>query len=111
MGSNITIKVHVKSREGKHNTLKTQSGQDTLMHVLRDEDQGIEAVCGGCSSCATCHVFIPEMWMKRLPERGDIESMLLGYQEHFDPACSRLSCQLNLSDALDGIEVEIAPEE
>lgn len=61
MVSNVTIKVHVKTRGGKHNTLKTQPGQDTLMHVLRDEDQGVEAVCGGCSSCTTRELFLEDL--------------------------------------------------
>ena len=105
------ITIHVTTRDGVQNELQSRPGQDTLMQVLYDADQGVEAVCGGCASCATCHIFVADDWMGRLPPRDDIETMLLQYQEHFDPEHSRLSCQLNLSEDMDGIRLRIAPEE
>lgn len=107
----MDITINVKLRDGSSTAVQSRRGQDTVMQVLYDEDLGVEAVCGGCASCATCHVFIEPEWAERLPPRDDIESMLLQYQEHFDPDRSRLSCQLKLSESLDGIAVEIAPEE
>jgi ferredoxin, 2Fe-2S len=109
MDAGITI--NVQTGDDQRHTLVTRPGQRTVMDVLFDEDQGIEAVCGGCASCATCHVFIHDDWLSRLPERGEIEEMLLQYQEHFDERRSRLSCQLDLSQDLDGLTLEVAPQE
>ncbi len=109
MDVGITINVH--TGEDQRNALQTRPGQRTVMDVLFDEDQGIEAICGGCASCATCHVFVHEEWLSRLPERDEIEEMLLQYQEHFDARRSRLSCQLNLTEAIDGLTLEVAPQE
>ena len=111
MTSSTEIKIHVTQRDGSRHVLQSQPTQVTLMQVLYDEDQGIEAVCGGCVSCATCHVLIDEEWIPHLPERDEIEGMLLEYQEHFDVRRSRLSCQVALSPELDGLAVVIAPEE
>ncbi len=103
--------MNVTTRDGTQLAVTSQPGQETLMQVLYDADVGVEAVCGGCASCATCHVFVDPAWGGRLPPRDEVEDLLLEYQEHFDPERSRLSCQLRLSEALDGIAVEIAPEE
>jgi 2Fe-2S ferredoxin len=107
----MEITVNVTTRDGAETTIVSRPGQETLMQVLYDADLGIEAICGGCASCATCHVFVSPEWAGRLPARDEIESMLLQYQEHFDPDRSRLSCQLRLDEAMDGIVLEIAPEE
>jgi 2Fe-2S ferredoxin len=111
MSANTGINVTVIRRDGSQEALVSESSQKTLMNLLYDEDQGIEAVCGGCASCATCHVLISEDWAEKLPERGEVEDMLLQYQEHFDQGRSRLSCQIDLNADLDGLVVEIAPEE
>jgi 2Fe-2S ferredoxin len=80
------------------------------MYSLRDLDYGVEAICGGVCSCATCHVFVDERWLGRLPARDDDEQELLEELEHFRNN-SRLSCQVEFTDALDGMHVTIAPEE
>jgi 2Fe-2S ferredoxin len=107
----VEITVNVTTRDGAQLSVTSQPGQETLMQVLFDADVGVEAVCGGCASCATCHVFVKQPDSVQLPPRDEVENLLLEYQEHFDPERSRLSCQLRLSEALDGIAVEIAPEE
>lgn len=109
MAAGITITV--TTREGEHNSLTTRPGQQTLMQLLFDEDQGIEAACGGCASCATCHVFVSDDWVALLPERDGVENMLLEYQENFDPHRSRLSCQVQLTAGMDGLSLTVAPEE
>ena len=63
------ISVHVTTREGEQRTVTQGADHQTLMQVLYDEDLGIEAICGGCISCATCHVLIEPEWMSKLPER------------------------------------------
>ncbi|MDG1932718.1 MAG: 2Fe-2S iron-sulfur cluster-binding protein [Luminiphilus sp.] len=105
------ISVHVTTREGEQRTVTQGAGHQTLMQVLYDEDIGVEAVCGGCTSCATCHVLIEPEWMGKLPERDQAELMLLQYAEYYDPDRSRLSCQLDLNSELDGMPLTIAPEE
>jgi 2Fe-2S ferredoxin len=104
------ISINVIRRSGEHATLTAQTG-DTLMQVLFDADLDIEARCGGCASCATCHVYVAPEWMDKLPARDEIEEMLLQYEEHYDQKRSRLSCQLKLDEALSGLQVEVAPEE
>ena len=91
-----SISVNVTTREGELRTVTQGAGHDTLMQVLYEEDIGVEAICGGCTSCATCHVLIEPEWMAKLPERDQAELMLLQYAEHYDPERSRLSCQLQL---------------
>ncbi len=102
------MKINVIDREGNKHNLEGDSNS-TLMEVLRDAGLDIEASCGGCCACATCHVYISENWVKRInPKDEDEESML---DQAFDVRnTSRLSCQINLSDDLDGIELELAPE-
>ncbi len=83
----------------------------TLMETIRDA--GIDelmALCGGCCSCATCHVYVDQDYMTRLPPIGDDESDLLDSSDHRRPS-SRLSCQIILGEALDGLKVTVAPED
>ncbi len=81
-----------------------------LMEPLRDMDDGVSAICGGMCSCATCHVYVDETWRARLPapmsDETDMLKDLVSYREN-----SRLSCQIQLSAALDGLRVTIAPED
>ena len=80
MRNHILITINVVDRQGGEHILTTKPGQSTLMDVLYDEDLDVEAVCGGCASCATCHIFVNEDCLDRLPERDDIQNMLLQYQ-------------------------------
>ena len=102
------MKIQVTDRNGKKHELEGDSNS-TLMEILRDADLDIEAACGGCCACATCHVYINDQWLEKIsPKDDDEESML---DQAFDVKnTSRLSCQISLSDELDGIELEIAKE-
>ena len=77
--------------------------------ISGDKSLDIEAACGGCCACATCHVYISEEWFQKLsPIDDDEESML---DQAFDvKKTSRLSCQINLTDDLDGLKLELAPD-
>ncbi len=101
------VSVNVTDRAGKKVVLQAKPGT-TLMEILRDNNLGVEAICGGCCSCATCHVFIPTSWKAKLPVRSDDENDLLVATASYRPEESRLSCQVTLNDALDGIEVTVA---
>jgi len=102
------MKIRVIDRDGNKHDLEGDSNS-TLMEILRDADLDIEAACGGCCACATCHVYINDQWLEKIsPKDDDEESML---DQAFDVKnTSRLSCQISLSDELDGIELEIAKE-
>ncbi len=102
------MKIRVIDRDGNKHELEGDSNS-TLMEILRDADLGIEAACGGCCACATCHVYINDQWLEKIsPKDDDEESML---DQAFDVKnTSRLSCQISLSEELDGIELEIAKE-
>ena len=102
------MKIRVIDRDGNKHELEGDPNS-TLMEILRDADLDIEAACGGCCACATCHVYINDQWLEKIsPKDDDEESML---DQAFDVKnTSRLSCQISLSDELDGIELEIAEE-
>ena len=101
-------KLIIKDRSGKKSEIEFNSNF-TLMEILRDNDYGIEASCGGCCACATCHVYVDEKWTNKLKNMDDDEESML--DQAFDVKNnSRLSCQIELSEELDGLEIEIAPE-
>ena len=102
------MKISVTDREGNKQILEADTNS-TLMEIIRDAGLDIEAACGGCCACATCHVYIDDKWLHKLePIDDDEESML---DQAFDvKKNSRLSCQIQLNEALDGIELELAPE-
>ncbi len=103
-------KIRVKDRDGVEHEIEGQVGLK-LMETLREYDYGVTAICGGLCSCATCHVFVEPEWMPRLPAPQGDEKELLVELQHYDPARSRLSCQVEFTDSLDGIVVGIAPDE
>ena len=82
-----------------------------LMETLREFDYGVTAICGGLCSCATCHIFIKPEWMPKLPSPQSDEKELLVELVNYDAPTSRLSCQVDFSEALDGLELKIAPDE
>ncbi|MEX1147261.1 MAG: 2Fe-2S iron-sulfur cluster-binding protein [Sphingomonadales bacterium] len=102
-------KLIVTTREGETSEVEGERGI-SVMEILRDNDFDVAAICGGCCSCATCHVYVDEESLGRLSPREEDESELLQELESFKPN-SRLSCQIEFSDELDGIKVEIAPDE
>jgi 2Fe-2S ferredoxin len=109
VGNLITISM--TDRAGTVHAIASRADQNNIMQVLYDADQDIEAACGGCASCATCHIYIEPEWMEKTPPRDDIERMLLEGSEHFDEQRSRLSCQIKLDSSLDGIKLILAPED
>ena len=101
-------KIKVTDREGKLHELEADVGS-TIMEIIRDAGLDIEAACGGCCACATCHVYVTNDKINELePIDDDEESML---DQAFEvKKNSRLACQIELSSDLNGLEVEIAPE-
>ena len=100
----------VVERDGSSRTVEGEVGV-SVMEVIRDNGfDELLALCGGCCSCATCHVFVDAAFADRLPPMSDDENDLLGSSDHRRPS-SRLSCQIPMADDLDGMEVTIAPED
>lgn len=100
----------IVTRDGTETVVEGQAGL-SVMEVIRDA--GIDellALCGGCASCATCHVQVDAEWIGALPPMGPDEDDLLDSSDH-RVAASRLSCQLPFGPDLDGLRVTIAPED
>ena len=101
-------KLIITDRSGKKSEIEYDSNF-TLMETLRDNGYDIEASWGGCCASATWHVYIDEKWTNKLKNIDDDEESML--DQAFDVKNnSRLSCQIELSEELDGLEIEIAPE-
>jgi 2Fe-2S ferredoxin len=103
-------KMIVVTREGNETAVEGETGL-SVMEVIRDNGfDELLALCGGCCSCATCHVYVDEAFAEQLPAMSEDENDLLDSSDH-RTAQSRLSCQIPFSAALDGIKVTIAPED
>ena len=103
-------KLIVVTRDGAESTVQGQEGL-SVMEVIRDNGfDELLALCGGCCSCATCHVHVDPAFADRLPAMSADEDDLLASSGARRPN-SRLSCQIKVSDVLDGIAVTVAPED
>ncbi|WP_106638656.1 2Fe-2S iron-sulfur cluster-binding protein [Allosphingosinicella vermicomposti] len=103
-------KLTIVTRDGSEHVVEGRAGYN-VMEVIREA--GIDellALCGGCCSCATCHVQVDPDWADKLPARSGDEEDLLDSSDHKGPT-SRLSCQLIFGPELDGLRVTIAPED
>ena len=103
-------KLIVVTREGTEREVPAEPGL-SVMEVIRDA--GIDellALCGGCCSCATCHVHVEPAFLDRLPPMGEDENDLLDASDDRDET-SRLSCQVPFEPALDGMRVTIARDD
>jgi 2Fe-2S ferredoxin len=100
-------KVIFVDAEGARHEVDVEAG-NTIMEAAIDNDvPGIVAECGGACACATCHAYIDEDWVTRLPEMDDMEDAML--DSALDrKANSRLTCQISMTDELDGIGVVVA---
>jgi len=99
----------VVDRDGNEHSVEARTGLK-VMETLRELEYGVAAICGGMCSCATCHVYVDPEWTARLPRRQPDEQDLLSELSHAKEN-SRLSCQLEFTEALDGLKVTIAPDE
>ncbi len=102
-------RIHVTDRDGESLVVEGEVGV-SVMDTLRELENGVEALCGGMCSCATCHCYIDPAWQDKLPPRSPEEDDLLSELEYLRDN-SRLSCQVRFSEDLDGLKLTIAPEE
>ena len=100
----------IVSRSGAEKTVDAKSGWSVMENIRDAGFDELLALCGGCCSCATCHVHVDEAWLDKLKPMGADEDDLLTSSSHRDGS-SRLSCQIEFSDALDGLRVTIAQED
>ena len=99
----------VVDRDGKEHDVDAKPGLK-VMEILRELDYGVAAICGGLCSCATCHVYVDTAWVNKLPKPQSDELDLLKELPDYQEPVSRLSCQVDFTEALNGIKVSIAPD-
>ena len=103
------VRMIVVDRDGKQHEVEAKPGLKG-MEILRELDYGVAAICGGLCSCATCHVYIDPEWTGRLPKPQSDELELLREIPDFRDGSSRLSCQVDFTENLDGLKLVIAPD-
>ena len=92
---------------GTKHTVEVANGL-TVMEGARDNNiPGIEADCGGACACSTCHVYIHSDWVEKIPAKDDMEEDMLDFAYEPDSTRSRLTCQIKVTDALDGLVVQM----
>mgnify|MGYP006087404557 FL=1 len=97
-------KITYISHDGEKNVVEVSTGFSVMEGALQNNIRGIDADCGGSMACATCHVYVSENWINKLEKIHDAEKDMLDMA--FEPKKnSRLSCQIIVSDDLDGLEV------
>lgn len=100
----------VIDRSGEEKAVEATAGL-SVMEAIRDNGfDELLALCGGCCSCATCHIHVDPAFQEKLPAMSEDEDDLLESSDHRNDQ-SRLSCQVTMSDDLDGLKVTIAPED
>ena len=99
-------KITYIEHNGKNHTIDVTNGLSVMEGAVQNNISGIDADCGGSMACATCHVYVKEEWFNKLPKKEDGEEDMLDMA--FEPKKnSRLSCQLMVSDQLDGLVVNL----
>ena len=91
---------------GKSHTVEVANGLTVMEGAVQNDIPGIDADCGGGMACATCHVYVKEEWFNKIPKKEDGEEDMLDMA--FEPnKFSRLSCQITVTDDLDGLIVQL----
>ena len=96
---------YIENSEKTH-TIEVSNGLSVMEGAIQNDIPGIDADCGGAMACATCHVYVKEEWFNKLPKKDDGEEDMLdmAYESN---KFSRLSCQIIVSDDLDGLTVNL----
>lgn len=104
------VKVTYVSADGSRTTVEGDEGDSVMATAIANDIDGIVAECGGSMMCATCHCYVDDDWVDRTGERHDGEDDMLECAASEVTGNSRLSCQIKLTGALDGLVVHL-PEE
>jgi 2Fe-2S ferredoxin len=103
----ITIHLQPHDPTQAVHTLQVQPGQSLMQAAVDANLSGIQADCGGLLTCATCHVVVHSNWQGKLPPMGGDEDGMLAFTAQTREAGSRLSCQIELTTELDGLQVTL----
>jgi 2Fe-2S ferredoxin len=103
------VTVTYTQNDGTSKDVTVKIGQSVKDGAVNNLIPGIFAECGGACACATCHVYIDNQWVDRVGPAGDVEKEIIEFAEGVQEN-SRLSCQINISEALDGLIIHV-PEE
>ena len=99
-------KITYNTHDNNTHTIDVQNGLTVMEGAIQNDIPGIDADCGGGMSCATCHVYVKENWFDKMPKKEDGEDDMLDMA--FEPnKFSRLSCQIIVSDELEGLVVNV----
>src|SRR5438876_1656676 len=99
-------KISFVDHTGETRTIDVENGSTVMENAIRNAVPGIEAECGGACACATCHVYVDEAWTAEVGEPEAMEEDMLDFAYDVRPN-SRLSCQIKVRDALDGLVVRV----
>ena len=99
-------KIKYIEHDGREHDVEVKNGLSVMEGAIRNNVPGIDADCGGACACATCHVYVDEAWREKTGEPSAMEESMLDFAEGVQPN-SRLSCQIKVTDALDGLRVSM----
>jgi 2Fe-2S ferredoxin len=94
---------------GEEHVVEVRNGLSVMEGAIKNNVPGIDADCGGACACATCHVYVDEAWREKTGAASAMEESMLDFAQNVEPN-SRLSCQIRVTDALDGLIVRL-PED
>ncbi len=99
-------KITYIEHDGKSHTINVSNGLTVMEGAVQNNIPGIDADCGGGMACATCHVYVKDEWLNKISPKSEGEDDML--DQAFEPKTnSRLSCQIEVSDNIDGLEVNL----
>ncbi|HEY0925286.1 MULTISPECIES: 2Fe-2S iron-sulfur cluster-binding protein [unclassified Brevundimonas] len=99
-------KITYIEHDGREHTVEVKNGLSVMEGAIRNNVPGIDADCGGACACATCHVYVDEAFQAETGRPSAMEESMLDFAENVQPN-SRLSCQIRVSDDLDGLIVRL----
>jgi 2Fe-2S ferredoxin len=103
------VKITFIDAAGQSRTVEAEEGSTVMEAAIRNDVPGIEAECGGACACATCHVYVDEAWVEKLPKPESMEEDMLDFAYDVRTG-SRLSCQIRVTAQIDGLVVR-TPEQ
>jgi 2Fe-2S ferredoxin len=100
------VRITYVQPDGAEQTIEAKTGWSVMEGAVKNRIRGIDADCGGACACATCHVYVDEAWRGKAGKPSAMEESMLDFAEAVEPN-SRLSCQIKVTDALDGLIVRL----
>ena len=99
-------KITYIEHDGTEHVIDVKNGLSVMEGAVKNNIPGIDADCGGACACATCHVYVDDAWKSKTGEKSAMEESMLDFAENVEEN-SRLSCQIKVSDTLDGLVVRM----